>query len=130
LEKAPKTNKHNAASTKINKGKKKAAGNKKKSAKKAAALTQKSSSRQSGSCPGSADCLDLAVIYMNLVRNKVATYQKQTTRFTKLSSASNSKSGKQNAFANTLNQLITAGGGNVSNLTCGSSTNNTGELVL
>jgi hypothetical protein len=75
----------------------------------------------------SQNCLDLVVTYMNLVRNKVATYQKQANRFTKLSSASSAKLSKQSAFDNVLNQLILAGGGNVSTLTCGASGNNSGE---
>jgi hypothetical protein len=45
----------------------------------------------------------------------------------KLSTATSAKSGKQNAFVDTLNQLITAGGGNISNLTCGTSQNNSGN---
>jgi hypothetical protein len=141
-QKSPKTNHPNAAKTKKKKskgekkkktvGKKKAAGNvnKQKTMKKAAAIGKKSSNRQSGSCPGNSDCLDLAVLYMNIARNKVATYQKQTNRFSKLSSASNTKGGKKNAFDNSLNQLITAGGGNVSNMACGSNTSNAGEMTV
>jgi hypothetical protein len=34
---------------------------------------------------------------------------------------------KQSAFDDVLNQLILAGGGNVSTLTCGASGNNSGE---
>ena len=82
--------------------------------------------RQSSSSCLASNCLDLAVAYIGLLRTKVANYQKQTGRLAKLGAASSSKSAKQAVFSNTLNQLITAGGGNVSILTCGSSTNNTG----
>jgi hypothetical protein len=83
-------------------------------------------SRLSDSCPA-ANCLDLAVSYMGLVRTKVANYQKQTARLNRLYAASGGKAAKQSVFANTLNQLIIAGGGNVSNLTCGTSTTNAGQ---
>ena len=99
--------------------KKKSVGQKKKSAKKASVR------QSSGSCLAP-DCLDLAVTYLGLLRTKVTNYQKQTSRLSKLGVASSSKSAKQTVFSNSLNQLITAGGGNASSLACGASTNNTG----
>jgi hypothetical protein len=72
-----------------------------------------------------ANCLDLAVYYIGLVRTKVANYQKQLTRISKLTSATTSKLGKRDAFANTLNLLLQSGGGNLSRLACGVGANNT-----
>jgi hypothetical protein len=84
------------------------------------------SSRQSAGCLPS-NCLDLAVSYMSLVRTKVANFQKQISRITQLRTSGSSKYGKQNLFENTKNLLITAGGGNISNLTCGSNQTNAGN---
>jgi len=105
---------------------KKSLHSKKSKAKKEKKAT-KSSRQSSGGCLPS-NCLDLAVAYVGQLRTKVGNYQKQVSRVSKLGSATTSKSSKQNAFANTLNQLITAGGGNISNLTCGSSQNNSGDF--
>ena len=74
------------------------------------------------------NCLDLAVAYIGMLGTKVASYQKQTSRFNKSSQASRVKSGKQLVFNNTLNQLILAGGGNVNNITCGFNTKNSGTV--
>ena len=111
---------------KKSKGKKKAVHKSKKSQAKAAIKKKQKPSRQSSGCLAS-NCLDLAVYYIGLLRTKVTNYQKQTSRLSKLSAASSSKAGKQSVFSNSLNQLITAGGGNVSNLTCGTSRNNSGQ---
>jgi hypothetical protein len=115
-----KTSKKQKKTHKSNKSKKNVAGK---------ASGKNKANRQSDSCLA-ANCLDLAVSYMSLVRTKVANYQKQTTRLSRLNAASGSKAAKQNVFANSLNQLITAGGGNVSNLTCGSSTSNAGKPLF
>jgi hypothetical protein len=82
--------------------------------------------QSSGSCLA-ANCLDLAVAYIGVLRTKVTNYQKQVTRLSKLNSTAGGKAGKQNAFATTRNHLINQGGGNVSNLTCGTSTSNAGR---
>ncbi len=119
-----KAKKGKKASAKAKKGKKASKSEKSvKGVKKAAA---KSSRQSSGGCLPS-NCLDLAVAYVGQLRTKVGNYQKQVSRVSKLSTATSAKSGKQNAFVDTLNQLITAGGGNISNLTCGTSQNNSGN---
>jgi hypothetical protein len=83
-------------------------------------------STASNSCDGNPSCLDLAVIYINLLRGKVATYQQQKNRVNKLFEDNNAKQSKRDIFSNTFNQLTTAGGGDASNLTCGTSTTNPG----
>jgi hypothetical protein len=82
--------------------------------------------RQSaGSCLAT-NCMDLAVAYIGLLRTKVTNYQKQLSRLSKIGTFTAGKSSKQTAFVNSINQLLTIGGGNKSNLTCGTSTNNSG----
>ena len=85
--------------------------------------------RQSDSGCLASSCLDLAVAYISLLRTKVANYQKQVTRISKLTAATMAKANKQNAFANAVNQIMSAGGGDLLNLSCGASTNNTGIFV-
>jgi hypothetical protein len=77
-----------------------------------------------------ANCLDLAVYYIGLLRNKVANFQKQLTRIAKLTAASASKLSKRDSFANALNMLRDYGGGNLTDLVCGESANNTGRVKL
>ena len=90
---------------------------------------KKQSGRQASGCLAE-NCLDLAVSYIGLIRNRVTNYQKQISRISRLQAASLTKSGKQNSFTGSLNQLITAGGGNSSNLTCGQSQNNSGKYRI
>jgi hypothetical protein len=106
---------------KVKKGKKTAA---KKSGRKSA--VKSAAGRQSGGSCLAANCLDLAVAYIGVLRTKVTNYQKQVTRIGKLNSTAGGKAGKQNAFATTRNHLINQGGGNVSNMTCGTSNSNAG----
>ena len=90
---------------------------------------KKQSGRQASGCLAE-NCLDLAVSYIGLIRNRVTNYQKQISRISRLQAASLTKSGKQNSFTGSLNQLILAGGGNSSNLTCGQSQNNSGKYRI
>jgi hypothetical protein len=96
--------------------------------KKAKEISKKAAAslKQSGSGCLVANCLDLAVSYINLLRTKVANYQKQVARLGKLNAATLVKFAKQNSFARTVDHLVAAGGGDLRNLSCGSSTNNTG----
>jgi hypothetical protein len=85
------------------------------------------SGRQAAGCLAS-NCLDLAVTYIGLLRTRVANFQKQTSRIATLKNFGINKLGKQNLFDSSLNQLITAGGGNMSNLSCGANQTNPGKL--
>jgi hypothetical protein len=118
-----KAKKGKKTSTKAKKGKKASKSKKNvKGEKKAAAK----SSRQSILILDS-KCEALARNYVALMRPEaMAKYKKQVSRVSNLSTATSAKSGKQNASVDTLNQLITAGGSNISNLTCGTSQNNSG----
>jgi hypothetical protein len=96
--------------------------------KKAKEISKKApvSLKQSGNGCLVNNCLDLAVSYINLLRTKVANYQKQVARLGKLTAATLVKFTKQNSFVRTVDHLVAAGGGDLRNLSCGSSTNNTG----
>jgi hypothetical protein len=84
--------------------------------------------KQSG-CLAS-NCLDLAVSYMNLLRVRVTNYQNQKARIARQKGTTQGKADKKTNFMNSLNQLITAGGGNMSNLTCGGkNTTNAGKYT-
>jgi hypothetical protein len=100
--------------------------------KKAEEISEKSAAslKQSGNGCLVNNCLDLAVSYINLLRTKVANYQKQVARLGKLTAATLVKFAKQNSFVRTVDHLVAAGGGDLRNLSCGSSTNNTGTYVL
>jgi hypothetical protein len=99
--------------------------------KKAKEISKKSAGlKQSGNGCLVNNCLDLAVSYINLLRTKVANYQKQVARLGKLTAATLGKFAKQNSFVRTVDHLVAAGGGDLRNLSCGSSTNNTGTYVL
>jgi hypothetical protein len=131
LKKKESSKKKNSSKKKKGSATKKKSSSKKKSlAPKKHAKAKKVSSnvRQSG-CLAS-NCLDLAVSYISLLRTKITNYQKQIYRINKTQASSSAKGGKQNSFSTTLNQLITAGGGNVSDLVCGSSRNNSGKIYL
>jgi hypothetical protein len=74
------------------------------------------------------NCLDLAIYHMSMMRTKVAYYLNQRARMSRQNETAQAKAGKQTAFIGSLNQLITAGGGNMSNLTCGGkNTTNAGK---
>jgi DNA mismatch repair ATPase MutL len=119
-------------SAKKSKGKKKAKSGQKK-AKKGKETGKKVKkligTKQSGCL--AANCLDLAVYYINLARVKVTNYQNQKARILRQKGTSQGKADKKANFANSLNQLITAGGGNMSSLSCGGkNTTNVGKYVI
>jgi hypothetical protein len=120
-------------STKKKKGsaaKKKSSSGKKKSLaakKKGKAKKGSSNVKQTSGCLAS-NCLDLAVSYIGLLRTRVTNYQKQIYRINRNLASSSAKGVKQNSFSTTLNQLITAGQGNISDLVCGASRNNSGKV--
>ena len=75
------------------------------------------------------NCLDLAVYYIGLVRTKVTYFQNQNARLAKQNLTAQGKAAKKLAFLNSLNQLVTAGGGNMTNLVCSKNNSNPGILA-
>jgi hypothetical protein len=133
--KAKKKSKGKGKANKKTKGKgkanKKTKGNGK--AKKKTSVQQKGKQGKSGNkgdrqagCLAS-NCLDLAVSYISLLRNKVTNFQNQNNRMARQNATVQAKVGKKMAFMNSLNQLITAGGGNMSSLVCSKNGTNPGE---
>eukprot|EP00088_Acartia_fossae_P061531 TRINITY_DN7395_c0_g1_i1.p1 TRINITY_DN7395_c0_g1~~TRINITY_DN7395_c0_g1_i1.p1 ORF type:complete len:472 (-),score=73.79 TRINITY_DN7395_c0_g1_i1:158-1441(-) len=76
------------------------------------------------------ECLDKAVTYMKILKDKVGNFKRQFTRISKQNKTGGKKSGKKDVFKGALTRLIESGGGNVSALSCGGSTDNAGAKQL
>jgi len=75
-------------------------------------------------------CIDNAVSYMKLAKDKVKNFLSQFTRVEKFQKTANSKSGKKGLFGPIINRIREAGGGNLSSLKCnGNSTNNGAQAM-
>jgi len=75
-------------------------------------------------------CLENAVTAMNRWLRVVSNYKKQSIRIKGQKSLADKKKGKKGLFSPVLNQLISAGGGNKSALTCAGSSNSSGAAQL
>jgi len=76
------------------------------------------------------ECLENAVTAMNRWLRVVSNYKKQSIRIKGQKSLADKKKGKKGLFSPVLNQLISAGGGNKSALTCAGSSNSSGAAQL
>merc|ERR1712106_944844 len=75
-------------------------------------------------------CIDNAVSYIKLAKDKVKNYLSQVTRVEKSQKSANSKSGKKGLFSPIINRIREAGGGNLSSLKCnGDSSGNGAETM-
>ena len=75
-------------------------------------------------------CIDNAVSYIKLSKDKVANYLSQATRVEKFKKTAGSKAGKKGLFSPIINRIREAGGGNISNLKCnGNSTGNGAQAM-
>jgi len=92
---------------------------------------KKKSTRKSG-CLRQADgkCLENAVTAMNRWLRVVSNYKKQSARIKGQKAVADKKKGKKGLFGPVLNQLVSAGGGNKSALTCAGSSNSSGAAQL
>merc|ERR1711862_921102 len=75
-------------------------------------------------------CLENAVTAMNRWLRVVSNYKKQSIRIKGQKSLADKKKGKKGLFGPVLNQLVSAGGGNKSALTCAGSSNSSGAAQL
>jgi len=75
-------------------------------------------------------CLENAVTAMNRWLRVVSNYKKQSARIKGQKDLADKKKGKKGLFGPVLNQLISAGGGNKSALTCAGSSNSSGAAQL
>merc|ERR1719350_1600402 len=63
-------------------------------------------------------CIDTAIGYLKMLKDKVANFEKQDARITKQNKTGGSKSGKKGIFGPVIRRINENGGGNSSNLTC------------
>merc|ERR1711868_34043 len=88
--------------------------------------------KKTTSCGRQADgkCLENAVTAMNRWLRVVSNYKKQSARIKGQKAVADKKKGKKGLFGPVLNQLVSAGGGNKSALTCAGSSNSSGAAQL
>ena len=63
-------------------------------------------------------CIDTAISYLKMLKDRVANFDKQDARITKQNKTGGSKSGKKGLFGPVIRRINENGGGNSSNLTC------------
>ena len=78
---------------------------------------RKSSSIRSSTCLNFT-CIDDAVSYLKLLKDRVANHEKQNARITRQNKTGSGKSGKKGVFGPVVRRIVENGGGNASNLTC------------
>ena len=76
------------------------------------------------------DCVDTAVLYLKLFKDKISNYEKQFKRIKTQNKTGKSKAGKKGIFGSVIRRIVRAGGGNASNLTCNGITNSSGAEKL
>jgi len=75
-------------------------------------------------------CIDNAVSYIKLLKDKVKNYLSQTTRVEKFNKTAGSKAGKKDLFSPIINRIREAGGGNISNLKCNGNSSGNGAQAM
>merc|ERR1712223_2330254 len=83
---------------------------------------RKSASIRSSSCLNFT-CIDTAVSYLKLLKDRVANHEKQNARITRQNKTGTGKSGKKGLFGPVVIRIVENGGGNASNLTCNGADN-------
>ena len=68
-------------------------------------------------------CIDEAVSYLKLLKDRVANFEKQDARITRQNKTGSGKSGKKGLFGPLVRRITENGGGNSSNLTCNGAIN-------
>ena len=63
-------------------------------------------------------CINEAVSYLRLLKDRVANHEKQNARITRQNKTGSGKSGKKGLFGPVVRRIVENGGGNASNLTC------------
>lgn len=75
-------------------------------------------------------CINTAMSYMKIMKDKVSNFLRQKTRVSKYSTTSGNKAGKKGIFGPILNRIREAGGGNSSNLKCNGDNSSAGAKQL
>merc|ERR1712038_1703038 len=109
---------------KSRKGKKNSRKGKKKTGRKS------QSNRQTDSGCMNETCINTAMSYMKIMKDKVSNFLRQKTRVSKYSTTSGNKAGKKGLFGPILNRIREAGGGNSSNLKCNGDNSGAGAKQL
>merc|ERR1712218_731725 len=109
---------------KSRKGKKNSRKGKKKTGRKS------QSNRQTDSGCMNETCINTAMSYMKIMKDKVSNFLRQKTRVSKYSTTSGNKAGKKGLFGPILNRIREAGGGNSSNLKCNGDNSSAGAKQL
>jgi len=110
---------------KNNKANKNVSGDKLKTVKQKSLKNKKQHSKPRQTCL-STDCVDTAVTYLKLLKDKIGNFERQLKRMKTQNKTGKSKSGKKGIFGSVIRRLVKAGGGNASSLSCGGSTNSSG----
>merc|ERR1712088_314694 len=123
--------KGNKKSRKMKKKSKKGRKGKRKSKKQKKKTGRKSqSNRQTDSGCMNETCINTAMSYMKIMKDKVSNFLRQKTRVIKYSTTSGNKAGKKGLFGPILNRIREAGGGNSSNLKCNGDNSGAGAKQL
>jgi len=75
-------------------------------------------------------CINTAMSYMKIMKDKVSNFLRQKTRIGKHQTTSGNKAGKKGLFGPILNRIREAGGGNSSNLRCNGDNSGAGAKQL
>merc|ERR1719477_184341 len=75
-------------------------------------------------------CINTAMSYMKIMKDKVSNFLRQKTRIGKYQTTSGNKAGKKGLFGPILNRIREAGGGNSSNLRCNGDNSGAGAKQL
>jgi len=75
-------------------------------------------------------CINTAMSYMKIMKDKVSNFLRQKTRIGKYKTTSGNKAGKKGLFGPILNRIREAGGGNSSNLRCNGDNSGAGAKQL
>merc|ERR1719195_112093 len=78
---------------------------------------QKPDARQTSSCL-SYTCIDTAISYLKLLKDRVANFDKQNARIARQNKTAMGKQGKKGLFGRAIRRITEHGGGNASSLTC------------
>ena len=78
----------------------------------------------------STDCVDKAVSYVKLLKDKIGNYDKQLNRMKSQNKTGKNKAGKKGIFGSMIRRLVRAGGGNASNMACSGNSTSSGAETL
>ena len=84
-------------------------------------MNKNKSSRQTATGTVSSACFEQSITIMKMWKDVISNFKKQKKRMEKQNGTGSSKSGKKGAFSGVYQKLLSAGGGDKTNLTCSAS---------